>query len=115
MGLRLEGPACLEVLVDTTHRRDAVAETGSDLGSDLALVVELKGRLANTNRNGFHNRSLHPHLKTRYVIYENALMVFGKVSHGGGRDIRASNSRKLACAAAQLKRCFNPLQSRPAK
>ena len=60
VGLRLERVACLVVLADPAHSRAAVAETGGDLGCALALVVELNDPLADSNRDGFHTRSLSP-------------------------------------------------------
>lgn len=60
VGLRLEGATGFEVLANPAHRRDAVAEAGGDLGRALGLVVELDDTLADSNRDGFHSRSLSP-------------------------------------------------------
>lgn len=56
MGLRLERAACSELLADPAHRRDAVAETGGDLGRALSLVVELNDALANGDGDSFHGQ-----------------------------------------------------------
>lgn len=61
VGLRLESAAGFEVLADPAHGRDTVAEAGGDLGRALALIVKLKDALADSNRDGFHDRSLPPH------------------------------------------------------
>lgn len=76
VGLRLERAAGFEVLADPAHRRDAVAEAGGDLGRALALVVELKDAFADSNRDGFHRRSLPLPPQLRYIIYVNALERF---------------------------------------
>jgi hypothetical protein len=60
MGLRLEGAARFEVLTNPAHGRDAVAETGGNLGRAFALVVELNDALADSFRDGFHNQNLPP-------------------------------------------------------
>jgi D-serine deaminase-like pyridoxal phosphate-dependent protein len=68
MGLRLEGAACFEVLADSAHSRDAVAEAGGDLSRALALIVELYDALADRDRDGFHSRSL-PQFTARTLHY----------------------------------------------
>jgi hypothetical protein len=60
VGLRLQRAAGLVVLANPAHRRDTVAETDGDLGRAFALAVELKDPLADSNRDGFHTRSLSP-------------------------------------------------------
>jgi hypothetical protein len=73
VGLRLERTACFIVLADPAHRRDAVAEAGGDLGRALALVVEVKDALADSDGDGFHNRRLPLSPNKRYIIYVKTL------------------------------------------